>query len=202
MNFDWKHFVLSHLVWIVAVSVAVVAFYQWRAEHDARLKAEAQEKASQQIIDKNAKDIADLRQQMKDNDNRAAQQVADLQKLVATVKTPAQVVKAIPVVAPSLPVQPTVTADDSLVFPKADVLPLFNELAAGKTCAIQLVAAQKDLEAEKQIVAKQEGDLKEKDKVIAGYKKASGHHGFFGKLWGGVQKVGLLAIGIEVGKHI
>jgi hypothetical protein len=202
MNFDWKHFVLSHLVWIIGVSVAVVAFYQWRGEHDARLKAEAQEKASQQIIDKNAKDIADLRQQITDNDNRAAQQVADIQKLVATVKTPAQVVKEIPVVAPTLPAAPVAQSDGSITFPKADVLPLFGQLADGASCKVQLVAAQKDLDAEKGIVAKQADDLKEKDKVIAGYKKAAGHHGFFGKVWGGVQKVGLLAIGVEIGKHL
>jgi hypothetical protein len=201
-TFDWKHFVLSHLVWIAAASVAVVAFYQWRGEHDARLQAETQEKASAQVIAQNAKDIADLHEQIKDNDAKAQAQVADIQKLVATVKTPAQVVKEIPVVAPTLPVQPTVASDDSLVFPKADVIPLFTELANGKTCAVQLTAAQKDLDAEKQIVAKQDSDLKEKDKVVAGYKKAAGHHGFFGKLWGGVQKVGLVAIGIEVGKHL
>jgi hypothetical protein len=201
-TFDWKHFVLSHLVWIAAAAVAVVAFYQWRAEHDARLQAEAQEKASAQVIAQNAKDIADLRQQIKDNDAKAAQQVADIQKLVASVKTPAQMVKEIPVVAPSLPVQPTIAPDDSLVFPKADVIPLFTELASGKTCAVQLAAAQKDLDAEKQIVTKQDSDLKEKDKVIAGYKKAAGHRGFFGKIWSGVKTVGLLAIGIEVGKHL
>ena len=201
-TFDWKHFVLSHLVWIIGVSVAVVAFYQWRGEHDARMQAEAQEKASAQVIAQNAKDIANFQQQIKDNDARAQAQVADIQKLVATVKTPAQVVKEIPVVAPSLPVAPIADQSGSITFPKDDVIPLFTELANGKTCAVQLTAAQKDLDAEKGIVAKQTDDLKEKDKVIAGYKKAAGHHGFFGKLWGGIQKVGLVAIAIEVGKHL
>ena len=82
-TFDWKHFILSHLVWIAAALVAVVAFYQWRGEHDARLQAEAQEKASAQVIAQNAKDIANLRQQITDNDAKAAQKVADIQKLVA-----------------------------------------------------------------------------------------------------------------------
>jgi hypothetical protein len=36
-TFDWKHFVLSHLIWIVAFVVAVVGVQSWHAEHDARL---------------------------------------------------------------------------------------------------------------------------------------------------------------------
>ena len=202
MSFDYKHFILSHLVWVVGVAIALVAFYQWRGEHDARLLAEAQEKASQAVIAQYDQTIKGLQQQIVDNDARAKQQVQQIQEIVKQVKTPQQVVQALPTIAPTLPVAPTVTADQGMFFPKEDVMPLFQQLADGKSCAIQLTTVQKDLVAEQGIVEQKDGIIKEKDKVIDGYKKASGHHGFFGKLWGGVKTVGLLAVGIEVGRHL
>jgi hypothetical protein len=40
MSFDWKHFVLSHLIWIAALAVAIGGFQSWRSEHDQHLLAE------------------------------------------------------------------------------------------------------------------------------------------------------------------
>lgn len=181
-------FLKTHLFYVIIIAILALAGHQWLQEHDARLRAEAQEKISETAI-------TGLQKQMSDRDMQAQQQVSSLQQLVKTVKTPIQVVKEIPVVAPTLPVPPVLQPDDSINFPKADVLPLFQQLADGKQCAIQLVTAQKDLTDEKSIVGQKQLELD-------GYKKAAGHHGFFGKLWGGAQKVGLLGIGIALGKVI
>ena len=180
----WK----AHIAYMVVFSALGFAGLQWLKEHDARLLAEQQTKISQT-------EIASLKDQILARDQQAQKQVQVIVKQQAATVTPQQAVQAIPDVS-TLPVniRPLPNSGD-FVLAQADLVPLYNQLAEGKKCAIELTACQKDFADGKVIVAQQETE-------IQAWKKAAGHHNFFGKIWQGTQKVGLLAIGIAVGKVI
>ena len=72
---DVKTFVLSHLIWVVAISVALLMGHAWLGEHDARVKAEASIKASEATV-------ASLQQQVATTNAQAAQKVQVITKIV------------------------------------------------------------------------------------------------------------------------
>lgn len=88
-----KTYATTHLFYIILIVVGAIAFYSWKGEHDQRLIAEQTIKANSQVI-------AGLNDQIKARD--AANVAADnkVKTLVAATKTPAQVVAAIPRIAP------------------------------------------------------------------------------------------------------
>lgn len=212
MALDYKHWILTHLVWIALAAGLTVAFYSWRGEHDARLIAEAKVKADetqvaslQQSIIANAQQIAALQTQMEARDAAAAKQLAAISSLVSKVQTPDQAVRAFPQVS-SLPVAPTVQGD-SVVFPSQDIVPLFQQLAQGKQDGINLVACTADLKDEKSVAAKQSDTITTQVKQI-GLKddeiKALKQPKSFWQRAGGIAKaVGVgIGIGLLLGHHI
>lgn len=181
-----KTFVLSHLVWVVIIVILAFAVHAWLVQHDARLQAEQQEKISEHVIE-------DLKSQMAEREAQRQKDVQIVTRIVHDSKTPTQVVAAIP--------QLTDAPLNTRVIPgsPADVAvaaqPLVELLGQCKTDAINLNACQKDLADQTKITAQLETEK-------ASWKKAAGHHSFFGKVWGGAQKVGLLGIGIALGRVI
>src|SRR5438309_1118073 len=116
-NLDWRHWVLSHLVWIVCVAVALILGHSYIAEHDARLLAEQQIKQSEQQVE-------DLQKTIAANDAAAAQQLSKLRVLQTKVTTPQQAIAAIPTLS-DVPLNTRMgpTAGTAVV----DVVPLFQE---------------------------------------------------------------------------
>lgn len=170
---DWRHWLLSHIPWVVLVVCAVIGFYSWRSEHDARIAAEAKVKADEQQVQvlqtnitQNNQAIAQLQEQMNVRDAAAAKQIATLTSLVSQVRTPQAVVAALPSVT-TLPTPPTLDASNGLTFPAADVLPLFQQLAQGKQDAINLIACTADLKDEKTVDATDKATIADQVKQLA-----------------------------------
>ena len=149
-------FLQHHLPWVIIVIALVAGGHYWQIEHDARVVAEVQAKQSEAAI-------KTLQQQITDNDNEAQEKIATLQQIVKQVKTPPEVVAALPQVLPQpLPVAPKdfiVQPDQSILIPAPDVLPLFQDLAAGKQATIELAQCQVDLKAETGIVNQKQDEI-------------------------------------------
>jgi len=191
-----KQYAGTHLFYLVIGGIALLAFHSWKEEHDARLLAEQQIKASDAAVKVSQDQITTLQKQISVNDAKSAQQIAALSKLVTSVKTPAQAAAEIPQVAPNLPSPVVVEPDNSIAFPKEDVLPLFQDLAEGKTCAVKLAQIQADYAAEQQIAAQKDVQLGARDKEIAVLKHP---RGFWHRLGSAMKQVG---IGIGIGVAI
>lgn len=148
------HLHLSYLVMFVLM--ACLTFYgvkTWESEHTAKVIAEQQVKASEA-------QVKTLQQQIAENDARTQAQIATLQQLIKSVKTPVQVVAALPSVLPApLPVTPTVNADNSINLPAADVLPLFQDLAQCKQDSINLASCKADLSTTQAIVIEKQTEI-------------------------------------------
>lgn len=195
-----KQYASTHLFYIVLIGISLVAFRSWMGEHDARLLAEQQAKASDAIVKASEQKISDLKQEINDNDEKAARDIASLQKAIAAVKTPQQVVSELPNIAPSLPAPAVVQPDQSIAFPKDDVLPLFQELAQGKTCAVQLAQCQANYAAEQKIADQKDAQLDAKNKEITALKKPKG---FWKRLGSTLKQVGIgVAIGATLGARL
>jgi hypothetical protein len=210
---DWRHWALTHALYLVLIGAGIIGFYSWKGEHDARLIAEAKVKADesqvialQQNISQNNAAIASLQQQMEARDAAAQKQIATLAALVSKVQTPAQAVAALPQVS-QLPTAPTVQSDSSVVFPSQDVLPLFQQLAQGKQDGVNLAVCTADLKDEKTVDATDKATIADmtkqlalKDDEIKALKKPKG----FWKRAGGIAKaVGVgIGIGLLLGHHI
>lgn len=213
MDWDYKHFLISHLAWVVIFAVVLIGGYQYIQSAKALSAAEAREAAAKEVIKglngqiaTRDKDITDLKTTMATRDAQTQSQIAALSKAIVNVKTPEQVVASLPIVT-DLPLNAKTIPNSSQI--AVDAQPLFQGLAACKQQSLELTSCKADLVDEKKIadnltanVGAQTQIIAEKDKVIDGYKKAAGHHGFFGKLWQGTQKVGLLGIGLALGKVI
>lgn len=185
---SWKIHISYIVIGAILAVGAYFAVHSWQQEHDARLQAQAQ-------ITVNEANVKTLQDQIAANDAKAQQQIDSLTKLITQAKTqtPAQIVKEIPIVAPTLPVAPTIAPDESMNFPKQDILPLFTELANGKQCAVQLAASQADFTAEQAIVV-------QKDQEITVLKKP---RGFWRKVGGALETFGIgVGVGIAVGHKI
>jgi hypothetical protein len=182
-NFDWKHFVLGHLVWVVGIAVALVIGHSYLAEHDARLLADAQIK----ISEANVKALTD---QIAATNAAAAQKVQVVTKIVHDAATPAQVVEAVPQLT-DVPLH-TRIAPDNPVQVSVDALPFINILGQAKTDAINLAACQENLKTETAIV-----DVKQTE--IAALKRKPS---FWKRLSGTAKTVGIgIGIGLFLGAH-
>src|SRR5208282_2865543 len=149
---DVKTFVLSHLIWVVAIAVALVLGNITLKEHDARVVAEASIKVSQA-------NIAALQQQITDRDAQLAQKVTVITKVVhdlGPAPTAGQIVAAIPQLTDA-PLNARVIAGDNVnisvaAFPLIQVLQQAAiDHAANLTCQADLtdqkaVSVQKDAE--------------------------------------------------------
>jgi len=213
MTFDWKHFLLSHLAWVILVGVGLVGIHAYQQEHDARLLAdqkvavaEQQVKTLQTDIAANNQAIAVLQQQQEARDAAAAKQIASLTALVQKVQTTAQAAQSLPQVV-NLPVAPITQSDSSVVIPAPDVLPLFQQLAQGKQDAIAVVQLTADLKDEKAIVAKDDATIADQTKQIAlkddEIKVLKKPKSFWHRVGGTLKSVGIgVGIGLALGHFI
>jgi hypothetical protein len=181
MTLDWKHWVLTHLLYIVIIVAMVVGFRSWRAEHDARLAAEKSIAVSQQ-------QVKSLQDQITQRDAASAKQVQIITKVVHDTKTPEGAAKALPEVVSSLPAQVIPQSSGDWLVPKADVLPIFQQLADDKICREELTTANADLVSEKAIAAQLNGQ-------IAILKKKPS---FWHRVGSTMKKVGI-GVGIGIG---
>jgi hypothetical protein len=182
-NLDWRHWVLTHIVWIVLATATVIGFNSWRSEHDARLIA-------QQTIKTSEAQVSLLQKQIADRDAQAVQQAAPIVKIIHDVQTVPQAVAALPqVVNQPLPEPVVRQPDNSVLIPQPDVIPLFQQVADDKICRIQVNALIGD-------VADQKAIVKQKDGEVAALKKPKS----FWRRTGGVLK--LVGIGIGIGVTI
>jgi len=176
-NWDVKHFVLSHLVWIAALSVALVLGHSWIQEHDARLLADAQVKQSSQIV-------KSLQDQIISVQNAAKQQTQVITRIVHDVKTPEQAIAAIPQLTDvPLNARPIPQAPGSV---SVDVMPLVQALGECKVAQVNLQACQTELSAQEKIE-------EQKDIQIAALKKKPA---FWKKVGTTLKTVG---IGVAIG---
>jgi hypothetical protein len=178
VNLDWKHWLLSHAIWIVELAVALLLGHSYLMEHDRRLLAD-------QTIKISEAQVKDLQAQIAANNAAAAQKVQVITKIVHDVQTPTQVVAAVPQLT-DVPLH-TRVAPDNPVQVSVDALPFINLLGQAKTDAINLAACQENLKAETSIV-----DAKQTE-IVALKKKPS-----FWKRAGGVAKAVGVGIGIGV----
>jgi hypothetical protein len=182
MTLDWKHWLLTHLIYIVIIAALVLGFRSWRAEHDARLAAEKSIAVSQQ-------QVKSLQDQITQRDAASAKQVQTIVKVVHDVTTPQQVPTALPsVVNVPLPVPTTVATNGDWTIPAPDVIPLFSQVADDKICRTELTTAQADLVSEKAITVQLNGQ-------IAVLKKKPS---FWHRVGSTMKKVGI-GVGIGIG---
>ena len=179
-----KAWLLSHLVWVVAVLVAYVGFTNWKFEHDNAAAKAAQVQVAQATI-------AQLQAQIATNDNQAAQKVHVITKIVRDAQTPAQVVAALPNF-PDLPVLNARTIPNDPVDVEVAAQPLMDLIGKYETVVTNLNSCQADDTAEKAIVVQQQNEivvLKKKPPLKARLIHAA--------------KVGgtILGIGILIGLH-
>lgn len=194
-----KKFASTHVFYLVLIVIGAIAFHSWLSEHDARLQAAQDVKAAEALVKASQDRVNELHAQIVSNDALYNSKIDALTKVVQAVKTPQQVAAQLPIVAPNLPAPATVQTDDSITFPKEDVLPLFQDLAAGKIAATKLEQCQTDYSAEQQIAAQKDEQLKQKsNEIVALKKKPSFWHRFAGT----AKSVGVgVGIGIVVAAH-
>lgn len=187
MTFDYKHFVLSHLIWIVAALVAFVGVHSYMQEHDAHLLAVQQEKVSEATI-------KSLQQGIAARDSASAQQVQTIVKVVHDTTTPQQAAAALPAVSVSpLPAPIQVSASNDWIIPQPDVLPIFQQLADDKICREELKTAQADLVDTKAIVGQKQDEINVLKKP----------QGFWKRVKGTAKSVGIgIGIGITAARFL
>lgn len=135
-----KTYAKTHIFYIVLIAVGLIAFHSWLQEHDARLKADDTIK-QQEVI------VADLKQQIANAQQQAAQKVQVITKVVHDVTTPTQAVAAIPQLT-NAPLDTRLAVDNAMQL-SVDALQLVQVLGQAKidktnldTC--QTIGALKD----------------------------------------------------------
>lgn len=156
-----KAWVVSHLIWIVALAVALGVGRIALTEHDERIVAEAAIKVSE------AK-VSELQQQIKDTDTAAAQKVQTIVKIVHdTPPTPTGVVAAVPQLTDA-PLNARVIPNDPTNISVAAV-PFLQFLQQSAIDKVNLAACTSDLTNEKAIVVQKDSqiaDLRKKPKFL------------------------------------
>ena len=181
MTLDWKHI----LLWLAMIAVALVGFKSWVREHDDKLAAKQAEAIA-------AVQVKNLQQQITDRDAVSAQKVQTIVKVVHDTTTPQQAVQHLPeVVTAPLPAPVVAQPSGDYVVPKADVLPIFQQLADDKICREELTTAQADLTDTKAIVVARDTEIKTLKKP----------RGFWGNVKTVAKDVGIgVGIGFMLGK--
>lgn len=211
MDFDVKHFVLSHLVWVGVVIVGVIGIHSYMAEHDQRLLAEQQIKVSEQVV-KGLQDqivttkeqIQTLQQSMKDVSAAAAKQVQVIVKQQEQVKTPQQAIDSIASVSTRV-LDPRTIVDAP---ERASVLamPLFSELSECSIGRITLNACTQNLATETKVAEANDSNYQkqiaittEKQKEIDALKKP---RGFWANVKSSAKWIGFgIGLGYTLGRR-
>lgn len=153
-----KTWIVSHLIWIVAIAVALVIGNIALQQHDARVRAEITIKASQANIEQ-------LQQQVKDRDAQLAQKVTTITKVVhdlGPAPTSGQIVEAIPKLT-DVPLNARAIPNDATNISVA-AFPLIQVLQQAATDHVALGTCQGDLKDQTAIST-------QKDVQIAALKK-------------------------------
>lgn len=183
-SLDWRHWLLSHLVWVVALTVAVIMGHSYIAEHDARVLADAQIKTSEA-------NIVSLQQQIAATNAAAAQKVQVITKIVHDVQTPAQALVAVPQLT-DVPLNARVSTDSPNQV-SVDAVPFVELLGQCKTDAVNLNACQSDLKNQTTITAEKQNE------IVALKKKPA----FWTRVKKTAQIVAIcIGIGITIGAHL
>ena len=170
-----KAWILSHLIWVAAVSVALVLGHSYIVEHDARVVADAQIKISETTV-------ASLQAQIVATNAAAAQKVQVITKIVHDVATPPEAIAAVPQLT-DVPLNARVIPNNPVQI-SVDYLPLIDLLGQAKVDKTNLDACTVDLQNETAIVTAKQTE------IVALKKKPS-----FWKRVGGVAK----AVGVGIG---
>ncbi len=180
-----KTFGKTHLFYIILITVGVVSFRCWLAEHDARVQAEiASKQADVQV--------KTLQAQIVTNNAVAAQKVQVVTKIVHDAVTPAQQLVAVPQLSNvelHTRLVPSLTPDDPAQV-AVDLAPLVEELGQCKVNSINLGACQQNYTACQDIVKAREVE------IVALKKKPA----FFHRVLGIAKAVGVgVGIGLFLG---
>ena len=180
-TWDYRHWILTHLIWVAGLGTALFLGHILILEHDRRLLADQQVKASEASV-------KTLQEQIEATRASAAKQHADVLALVKSVKTPAQAIQAIPTLT-DVPLNTRPGPDPMSV--TVDATALFNGLAVCKQDKIDAAACS-------QVSAKQDEQIKEKDKEIAVLKRKPR---FWARLKG-ILKTAAVTVGVVEGLRI
>jgi hypothetical protein len=165
---DWKHYALTHLIYIVAIGIGIIAFHSWSAEHTARMQAEATVKAAQV-------QVQTLQTQIAARDTQTQIAVAPIVKIIHDTVTVPQAIAALPqVVNQPLPVPVVQQPNGSVIIPEPDFLPLFTQVADDKVCRELLTTSQADLTDTKAIVVQKNVEITALQKKPAFWKRVTG----------------------------
>ncbi len=174
----------THLWYLAAIGLLLVAGHAWLAEHDARLMAEQTAKVAEQKF-------ADYQKQVDAVNAAASVKVAAIEKQATAVKTPVQAIAAIPDVS-TLPlhVAPVPTAPEAV---QVDALALYQTLSACQVDKIKLDACG-------QSSALKDQQIGEQKQAIAALRKPAG---FWHRVVGTLKAVGVgIGIGAVIGAKL
>ena len=146
-----KVWLMSHLVWVVAVLVAYVGFTNWKFEHDNAAAKNAQVQIAQATI-------AQLNAQIAATDKATAAKVITITKIVHDSRTPPQVVAAIPTLT-NIPLNARTIPGDPVDVAVA-AIPLIDLVGQFSVAQTNLTACQTDLGNEKAIASQQADEIK------------------------------------------
>lgn len=150
----------KHLAIVGAIILAIIAglgFLEWSRENADRAALAATMKAEQQNIDA-------IEKAAKARDAVLEDQIARLEKIKASVQTPAQAIKILPEYLPPLPEpihvntvpspeNPKLQQPDSVTVPAADLAPLARHEIECAECQKELPVCKADLADQKKINA-------------------------------------------------
>jgi hypothetical protein len=148
-SLDYRHWILTHLVWLMALTVALVIGNIALKEHDQRVAADAAIKVSQA-------NITNLQQQIKDRDAAATQKIQVITKIVHDLPpnaTTGQIVAAVPQLTDAPLNARTIPGDPVNVSVAA--MPLVTVLQQAAVDHVANSACQADLTTQKAISAQQ-----------------------------------------------
>lgn len=169
---NWKH-VVATCAGIALLLLLAIGLREYITERENRARAEEREKAADE---RNAV----IKQQMQERDVAYQQSLAQLQAKRKSVVTPQQAANEIPKIV-QLPEQPhEITKEDTLpdapshfeegavVFPKADMKPLFDRLNECQQTELSLTKCTADLKDTTQIAADNDAKAKAWEKAAKG----------------------------------
>ena len=190
--------IISHfVVVVVAVMVAWGVLHSFYHEHEARALAEQTVKQQSQDIKTSQLAIAQLEAEVAATNAHAAAADRALKSALATVKTPAQAVAAIPSVS-DVPLNARPSPDNPTQI-SVDALALYTELNQCAQSRVDLAACQKNALDLAAIDSQKDRQLSDDKTAIAALKKKPSliHH-----IESSLKVVGIsLGIGIALGAH-
>jgi hypothetical protein len=190
--------IISHcVVVVIAVTVAWGVLHAFYREHEARALAEQTVKQQTQDIKTSQLAIAQLEAEIAATNAHAAAADRALKSALATVKTPAQAVAAIPSVS-DVPLNVRVAPDNPLQV-SVDAVALYSELNQCAQSRVDLSACQKNAANFLQISADKDQQLAADKTIITVLKKKPS---FFHRLKTTFEIIGIsLGIGMAIGAH-